>query len=179
MSQKKKTRKNWNVFSRYELEFDEEGQPKVWDKKSQRFLKPTITPSGYRQITIVNDDGYLRTLLLARFVMLKLYPLKRNQRMDVDHINRNRLDDRLENLRWVTHRQNMLNREIGFHQKHSGPVVIEDLETGEIEIWHKKDANLFIIPRITVYTLATKKQGTNISKKYGVKCYYQNEKEEL
>jgi len=71
-----------------------------------RFLKPN--PQGY--ITIILQSGS-RTYLRAvhRLVATAFLPNDENKR-SVDHINRNKLDNRLQNLRWSTISEQMLNR---------------------------------------------------------------------
>jgi hypothetical protein len=45
---------------------------------------------------------------IHRLVALAFIPNHENKRV-VDHINRNRTDNRVENLRWVTHSENKVN----------------------------------------------------------------------
>lgn len=74
-----------------------------------------IDSYGYRQVIIYPPDGkgcgrfkrYSRKIY--RLVMETFRPEK-NGKTQIDHINRNRLDDRLENLRWVTSKENSDNR---------------------------------------------------------------------
>ena len=55
---------------------------------------------------VTNSDGSRKTLYLHREVM----GLVKGE--EVDHINRNTLDNRKENLRRCTHAQNMMNRRV-------------------------------------------------------------------
>lgn len=55
--------------------------------------------------TIIRVDGKQKTLLLHHFLIGKP-----PAGLEVDHINRNGLDNRRENLRFVTHLENMRNR---------------------------------------------------------------------
>lgn len=65
---------------------------------------------GYLVIAIKDDFRARKTIPLHRLVALAFIK-NENQLKTVDHINRCRSDNRLENLRWSSHRENMLNRE--------------------------------------------------------------------
>jgi hypothetical protein len=63
-----------------------------------------VTSQGYRSINI-NNKNYLAHRL-AWFYVNGCFPEK-----GLDHINRNRTDNRISNLRVSTHRENNMNRE--------------------------------------------------------------------
>ncbi len=84
----------------------EDGQ--VWSNKSMRFLKPTVHPSdGYKRVSMANTK-----LTVHRLMALTYLPNPENK-LCVDHINRNRTDNRLSNLRWATSKENNNNRKEG------------------------------------------------------------------
>lgn len=83
--------------------------------KEGRVLKPCFDTDGYRQILLYRKDGLgwrgtgRYTFKVYRLV-LETFNGKDPDDRQIDHINRIRTDDRLENLRWVTCRENNLNR---------------------------------------------------------------------
>jgi len=66
---------------------------------------PCISRDGYRKIKIAG-----KTRLIHQLVMQYFGPQKPDEKYQIDHINRNKLDNRIENLRWVTSRENCNNR---------------------------------------------------------------------
>ena len=85
---------------------------RVWSKWSKgRFMKPRITKCGYVCIGLRNKGQLPRQYLIHRLVALHYIPNPENK-LYVDHINRIKTDNRLENLRWVTRSENEQNKGI-------------------------------------------------------------------
>jgi hypothetical protein len=81
--------------------------------------------AGYRKINLLNFDGY-NIFLIHRLVALAFIPNPENL-LEVDHINRNPADNRVENLRWVNDFQQAQNKGVYKNNKtgHKN-IVIED-----------------------------------------------------
>lgn len=76
----------------------------VWSFKSNRQLKKKLDWQGYYQVQLWNDGGG-KHVKLAKLV-LENFTHNREPRMEVNHINGVKNDDRLENLEWVTRSEN-------------------------------------------------------------------------
>lgn len=82
----------------------------VWSCSSTRCfkLKPTIDKKGYARVSIHRRNIEIHLLVAERWLGPKPGP-----DYQVDHINRVRSDNRVENLRWVTRSENCENRIFG------------------------------------------------------------------
>lgn len=85
---------------------------------------------GYKSIT-VNKKQYLIHRLIA-----ELFIPNPNDYPTVDHINRNKSDNRVENLRWATHSTQIKNKEHPLNNAQSKQVMQIEPSTNEvIRIW--------------------------------------------
>ena len=76
--------------------------------KMNSILKGNITTKGYRSYELLNDEGKRKYMLGHRLVALAFQPNPENHDQ-VDHINRNKLDNCVFNLRWISHSENQIN----------------------------------------------------------------------
>ena len=60
---------------------------------------------GYYRVKTPNGHKYVHKLVMELFG-----PPKPGTEYEIDHINRNRLDNNIENLRWVTRQENTYNK---------------------------------------------------------------------
>ena len=90
------------------LTYDPESGELRWSEKAPRnrgCVAGRICNTGYRQITVQGEMYQSARICWAMHYNEDPYP------MQVDHINRNRTDDAITNLRKVTPKENCANRE--------------------------------------------------------------------
>ena len=81
---------------------------RVWSKKRNIFLKFSLNrDGGYLHTKIYN--GKHKCVRIHRLVAEHYIPNPENK-PQVDHINRDTCDNRVENLQWVSNSENQLNR---------------------------------------------------------------------
>lgn len=94
----------WKAFGSYFISND----GKV--KRNEKELNPSIKPNGYHYICI-NENGKEKKYYVHRLVLM-LFKGECPNGYECDHINRDKSNNHIDNLRWVTHSENCMNRSI-------------------------------------------------------------------
>lgn len=96
-------------FPRYEVSVL--GVRPIVGKRKFRIMKPCVGKRGYIYYNLHTDDEsksrYYHRLLAEAFIP------NPDNKPEIDHIDRDRTNNSLSNLRWVTKQENMLNTELG------------------------------------------------------------------
>lgn len=81
---------------------------RVWNAKTQRMLKPSEKPNGYLQVNMIAANGLRKKEYIHRLVALTFLE-NPNNLPQCDHIDRNRSNNNVDNLRWVDASANQRN----------------------------------------------------------------------
>ena len=101
----------------YEGIYGIEEDGRVWSVKRNMYMKPIImSKSGYLRITLSPYGVNKKAFLVHRLIALHFIPNPKNLQ-EVDHIDRNRLNNKLDNLRWASHSENQINKNVGKNNK--------------------------------------------------------------
>lgn len=80
----------------------------IYSIKSNKFLKPNVSKDGYLYVVLCKG-GKVKTHKIHRIVAVH-FGENPNNYTYVDHLDRNRLNNDISNLRWCSSRQNHQNR---------------------------------------------------------------------
>lgn len=136
-----------------------------------------ISPNNYRMYCIRDIYGNKIVKTGARWIMETFKPLPLTllgERMEVDHINGDTTDDNIDNLQWITHKDNMRKRRYNKRGTYKLPVYcFHDDDTIE-KFMCRKDIDF-----VSEYTLThllsdspTSRYDNHHSKKYKCSMYH-------
>ena len=94
----------------YEGLYAIEEDGRVWSYRRKKYLIPAINTNGYYTFKL-QVDKEKKSIDLHRLLGLTYIPNPENK-LCIDHIDRNRLNNKLSNLRWVTKQENSENRSL-------------------------------------------------------------------
>lgn len=100
---------------------------RVWTTTYNRFLRPHLTNRGYLRVCLAKNRRR-KLVHLHRLVAEAFIPNPKGL-TDVDHINGNKLDNRVDNLQWITRGDNI--RKAG-DARWKGAKSIICIETGKV-----------------------------------------------
>lgn len=79
---------------------------RVWSYRNKKFLKPGMGQSGYLHIGL-NKNGVRKNFSIHRLVAEAFIENTKGRAAEVNHIDENKLNNRVSNLEWLTHEENV------------------------------------------------------------------------
>lgn len=100
-------------------------------RKGEKIVGQRYDKNGYVRVQLKNDEGNWDTRLVHQLV-LETFVGECPEGFEADHIDRNRANNNLENLRWVSRKDNNMNKGKRNTVSSDCKKQVKCVETGEI-----------------------------------------------
>jgi hypothetical protein len=104
----------WKLIEGYE-NYEVSSHGRVRNNKTGLILKPAYNNCGYIHVSIINTNKTTR--MVHRLVALAFIPNPENK-IQIDHIDNDKTNNNISNLRWVTPHENTVRRQCNINAKH-------------------------------------------------------------
>jgi len=117
----------------------------VFNTKTSRLISPQLRPNGYVAVWLRNEDG--RRLCSLHKILIESFVENEDNLPCVDHIDRNKQNNKLENLRYSSYLDNSRNRprtknnKLGKHITNSNPPYYRVIITNKGKRVYDKNFN--------------------------------------
>lgn len=128
---------------------------RVWTAIYSRYLRPHLTNRGYLRIALSKDKS-VKQISVHRIVAEAFIPNPEGL-TDVDHIDGDKLNNRVENLQWMSRSDNI--RKDG-DVRNNGPKPVICIETGKVYKSVNQAARELKIPVATISAIARGEYGS-------------------
>lgn len=118
----------------------------VYSLKTEKYLKSCKYKDGYYIVSLSKNKKH-KSVLVHRLVAQAFIPNPSNK-PTVDHINRDKTDNRVENLRWASRHEQQVNRDFTSYREKRGIRIIEIVDNKEVEY-----LSLNVVPDINIKAL--------------------------
>ncbi len=123
---KKIKMENWKKFRETFYEISDLGR--IRNIGTNRILKPDVNKKGYHRIKLKMTDK--RHQFSVYRLVAEVFITDKLDGLEVDHINRDKDDNRLVNLRVVTRKENLENRGYRLNTKEQIEIIINLYKSG-------------------------------------------------
>lgn len=97
------------IWKTYEEKYEVSNLGNVRDKETKEYRFVSYNPKNEYATVSLKVNGVHKNHYVHRMIAIAFDLPRREDQVCVDHINRKRNDNRVENLRWVTYRENLEN----------------------------------------------------------------------
>lgn len=146
----------WKQIKDYpDYEVSSEGRVRSNKRKKPIILRPAQYSNGYLFVTLSDPlELNRRSCLIHRLVLSAFCPRDDMDQLQVNHLNCNRADNRLENLEWTTPQDNRRYRDKLKHTPKAETILVQFLDDREDMIFDSMTAcaNFFGLTRKAINT---------------------------
>lgn len=97
------------TICKYELKFEyyvrDDGT--IYSARTNKVLSPQLDKDGYQKVQMMSTDGKRHRYSVHRLILENFNPVEGMENLQVNHIDGNKENNKLENLEWTTCKENI------------------------------------------------------------------------
>lgn len=114
----------------YEGKYKIDRNGNIFSMRTKKILKQSLAGKGYLKVCLGNGNGEIKGKYIHRLLAIQFIPNPENL-PEIDHIDRNKLNNNLDNLRWVSCETNTRNQD-------------KIINNGNISIMKRKNGDYYV-----------------------------------